>query len=502
MFITLGPAVLAQSKSSTTSSAKSGAKSSAKSGHKAIAKSSKTMPVTTASPKARDLYQRAVENSENLYIDRAMLGWKAAVNEDPNFALAYAMLARYGRDPVEVRACRERAKELAPNASAGEQLLINWITDVQEGNYMGGIAAMNDMLAMFPRDAHLYLLAASWLMNEKGNEQAHRLLHHAIEIDPDYAPALNDMGYLHANEREFDEAIAAMEHYVRLLPKEPNPQDSYAEILRMAGHFDAALEHYHAALAIDPTFNTSQLGLGDTYALMGMQDKARVEYDKTIKQEHDTATRFDYRMQKATSYVREGNYTEADREFWRVASEAHEQSYELQEAQALRRMAQYAADDKTAFERLASAEDALGHKNNISQTDHDEELARILRVRMNRALRSGNDDLAHQALGQLAQLGSISRNRVIQACWHGATGEMLVAQNKFGDAVPELEEDEDDLGSLTMLAKVYGHIGATDKMKAIERQLRTTNLPTLEQALATGGTQGKASREVGFTLPQ
>src|SRR3974390_281653 len=66
-----------------------------------------------------------------------------------------AMLARYGRDPEEVRACRERAKELAAGASPGERLLIQWIANVQEGNYVAGIAAMNDMLAMFPRDPHL-----------------------------------------------------------------------------------------------------------------------------------------------------------------------------------------------------------------------------------------------------------------------------------------------------------------------------------------------------------
>src|SRR3974390_625099 len=113
------------------------------------------MPLTTSSAKARDLYQRAVENSEKLYVDRAMLGWRAAANEDPKFALPYVMLARYGRDPEEVRACRERAKELAAGASPGERLLIQWIANVQEGNYVAGIAAMNDMLAMFPRDPHL-----------------------------------------------------------------------------------------------------------------------------------------------------------------------------------------------------------------------------------------------------------------------------------------------------------------------------------------------------------
>ena len=32
-----------------------------------------------------------------------------------------------------------------------------------------------------------------------------------------------------------------MDRYVALLPNEPNPQDSYGELLRMAGNFDGSL---------------------------------------------------------------------------------------------------------------------------------------------------------------------------------------------------------------------------------------------------------------------
>ena len=42
-------------------------------------------------------------------------------------------------------------------------------------------------------------------------------------------------------------------------------------------------------------------------------------------------------------------------------------------------MAQYGTDDEQALERLASAEDALTHRQNLAASDRDEELARILR---------------------------------------------------------------------------------------------------------------------------
>jgi hypothetical protein len=95
----------------------------------------RSMPLTTSSAKARDLYQRAVQDYELLYLERATIGWRAAAKEDPQFGAAFAMLAMNSRDPEEARSARERAKELAAKASPGEKLLIRWVATVQEGNF-------------------------------------------------------------------------------------------------------------------------------------------------------------------------------------------------------------------------------------------------------------------------------------------------------------------------------------------------------------------------------
>ena len=83
----------------------------------------RTMPVTTSSPKARDLFDRALTDYENLYLERANIGWRAAVEADPNFAVAYVFIAYNSNDPAEASAAREKAKLLAPKASPGERLL-------------------------------------------------------------------------------------------------------------------------------------------------------------------------------------------------------------------------------------------------------------------------------------------------------------------------------------------------------------------------------------------
>ena len=450
-----------------------------------------TLPVTTSSAKARELYEKGMADYENLYLERCNDDWRAAVKEDPNLAVAWAWIAFNSGNPEEVSAARTKARELAPKLTPGEQLMIAWIAKVQEGDFLGGITAMNDLLELYPKDKHLLYLAANWLMGENGRDQAQHLLQKALAIDKNFPAALNDLAYVEARNRQFDKAFTAMDRYVALLPKEPNPQDSYGELLRMAGNFEGSLTHYRAALKIDPDFVTSQLGLGDTYALMGNQEQARIEYDKAIRFAPTEAERLTYSMQKAMTFVRDGNYAEADKEYVEIAETAHAKEHDLQEAQALRHMAEYQTDDNVALKHLKLAEESLGHRSTISPSDRDEELSRILRNRALRAARSGNQPLADQALHRLEALADGSRNRVIQSSYHGVAGALLMDQKKYEDAIAQLEEDQDNPFTMELLVQAYYQTMRTDKLHEVEARLRGTNVPTMEQALVVPGVRAK-----------
>ena len=452
---------------------------------------SNSLPITTSSPHARELFMKGLVDFENLYLERCNDDWRAAVKEDPNFALAWAWIAFNSSNPQEVSAARAKAKGLASKLTPGELLMVAWIVKVQEGDFVAGITAMNDLLEMFPHDKHVLYLTGNWLMLENGDEQGQRLMQKALALDKNFPPALNDLAYLYARDRQFDKAFVNMDRYVALLPNEPNPHDSYGELLRMAGNFEGSLTHYRAALKIDPDFVTSQLGLGDTYALMGNQEQARIEYDKAIRFSHTEADRLTYSMQKAMTYVRDGNYAEADKEFQEIAETGHAKEQDLQEAQALRHMGEYQSDDNSALKHLKLAEEALGHRATISTSDRDEELSRILRTRAVRASHSGNQALADQTLHQLEALATGSRNRVIQSSYQGAAGALLMDQKKYEEAIGHLEEDQDNPLTMELLVQAYYQTMQTDKLHGMEARLRSTNVPTIEQALVVPALRAK-----------
>ena len=223
------------------------------------------LPVTTTSPAARAMFRKAMTDSMNFHLDRALDQWRAAVKLDPNFSLAHLMIAFRSQDPKEAKWALERANAAAKNTTRGERLFVRWITGIRDGNFVSCIAAMNDLLALYPRDKQLLSLAGNWLMVRYSYDRADALCDRALEVDPDYPPALNSAAYAHAQMGEFADAIELMKHYAEVLKNEPNAQDSYGEILRLAGNYAEAVQHYQAALKMAPGF--SIMGLADTYLL-------------------------------------------------------------------------------------------------------------------------------------------------------------------------------------------------------------------------------------------
>src|SRR5882672_7786940 len=104
-----------------------------------VKQSTASLPVTTSSPQARALFEKGMQDYENLYLERCNEDWRAAVKADPNLAVAWVWIAFNSSDPKEISSAREKAKALTPKLTKGEQLMVSWIVKVQEGDFIDGI---------------------------------------------------------------------------------------------------------------------------------------------------------------------------------------------------------------------------------------------------------------------------------------------------------------------------------------------------------------------------
>lgn len=448
-----------------------------------LAQEAAVLPFTSKSPTAR----RMAEDSLTQYLDHvqqpeAIGTLRKAVKLDPQFAMGHELLAQISLDSAEQIGEQRKAFLNRRHATASEQLAIEWYQDAMDHKLISAITKMNDLLSQYPHDKTVVWMTSWWLMTQAQYERALAVYQRSGITD---SPGLlNNMAYNNADLHRFDEAFALMDKYVAAIPGDPNPQDSYAEILRLAGQFDKSIEHYRAALAIDPRFYSSQYGIADTYSLKGDQVQARKEYEIAFKRFPLAELQQTMWLgRRAATYVREADYKGADKAFQILANYAHSRHISQAEADTYRQMAMYQPNPKQALAFLNEADAALAEGKNAMKTALLQESAQIQRARIELALQTGQTETAHSGLERLAKMADSSGDKLIELAYHGAAGAVAFADRKYDDAVSHLEEDANNPFSLHLLKDAYVKTGNKPAAKRTSDILAGLNDPSLEQAM-------------------
>jgi tetratricopeptide (TPR) repeat protein len=447
-----------------------------------------SIPVSTRSQEARKLLELSLDNYENHVADGALLNARKAVKKDPQFALGYATLSLASLGGIPDSAALGRAKALLPHATPDEQLLIRWMTSLSDGDMLPAISAMNDLLKRYPQNKHVLYIVADWLYNQQDYDRARQMLESVQRLDPDFPPALNLLGYayLQTGTPNPEKAIAFLQRYAEVLPKSPNPEDSLGEISRVAGDDQGSLDHYTAALKIDPTYISSRYGLGDTSVLMGDFVRARVEYDDAISLANNPRDRAHSEFQKALVYFWEGQPAEGLNALDALNEKARQQKEPYSEFEIGFDRAMLAADSSTELEQLRWLETWLQNPiEGLSEVDRDTYLAQVLRERTRVSARRDEFPLAEASVRKLERLADLSRALLVANCYESARGYLLVAKGDFPGAVEELPADPRSVLALNELAAAQDKLGNADAAAATRTRIKYLRAPTVDWYLLT-----------------
>jgi TolB-like protein/DNA-binding winged helix-turn-helix (wHTH) protein/tetratricopeptide (TPR) repeat protein len=115
---------------------------------------------------------------------------------------------------------------------------------------------------------------------------ASNYLRRALASDPDYVPALAALGeYYRRFEWRWTEARTMMERALALDPNNSDAHLSYSYYLSGSGRCVEALEHSHAALAIDPEFGWRTLSVPRALKCLGRFAESDEAYIKALDQD-------------------------------------------------------------------------------------------------------------------------------------------------------------------------------------------------------------------------
>ena len=153
-------------------------------------------PSSTSLEAIRDFTQGLQLSRQGNHIE-AVKQFESATKADPNFALAFSMLAQtYGRLGYDKQAQQSatRSVELSANLSPAEKYMIQAANARIGNNYQNALDAYNKLVQLMPNDAQVQFELGELYEQRGVYDQAHDHYAKALESDPKHIDALRGIG--------------------------------------------------------------------------------------------------------------------------------------------------------------------------------------------------------------------------------------------------------------------------------------------------------------------
>ena len=184
-----------------------------------------------------------------------------AINLDPNYALAYSVLAKSYMQLGSFFGFRS-PQETFPQAEAAARKALELDETISDAHVMLGMYKMN----------------YEWNWSE-----AERELKRAIELDPNNDGAHSEYGSYLIKMGRVDEAIVMRKRALDLVPPSTVPViANLGNVYYFARKYEEAIKQHQRALELNPRFVRSHLSIGNAYVQLGKYEQAIAEINQAI----------------------------------------------------------------------------------------------------------------------------------------------------------------------------------------------------------------------------
>ena len=445
------------------------------------------IPVSTSSEEARQLHVEGLKLADQLRPHEARQLFEKAVAKDPNFAMAHFDLA--GASPT-AKATTEhltQAVALSENVSEGERLTILAFQAINDGNPAKWVEYSKQVVAAYPEDERAHAsLANAYFFGEQDYENARGELQKAIEVEANYAPAYNMLGYSYSALKDYPEAEKAFKKYIELVPNDPNPYDSYAELLMKTGRFDESIAQYQKALSIDPHFVGSHVGIAANLMYQGKHDQAIAQAQKLNAAGQNDADRRSALFTKALVYADQGKNDAALQEIQKrfaIAAKIGDTARMSGDAETMGDILLNAGKPDEARKRFDQSLSLVAQSSRSQEAKDDATLAS--HYNLGRVALAKKDFATAKTEAAAYLEGAKAKDnqpRIREA--HKLAGKIALKEKNYDQAIAELA-DANQLDPSVLYASGLAYQGKGDQAKAKElfrQAAELYTLPTLNHA--------------------
>ncbi|MGA9362740.1 MAG: tetratricopeptide repeat protein [Bacteroidota bacterium] len=427
------------------------------------------VPITTSSEDAKKEYLQGRDLLERSLAQNSIQHFENAVAKDSNFAMAYFLLAQVSPTTKGFLDNMKKATALADKASEGERLMILGFQEGVNGDPTKRGEYYGKLVTLFPNDERAHAVLGNHYYALQNYAKAVEHYSAATKIDSTFAPAYNMLGYGNWYNGDFPAAEGAFKKYIELIPNDPNPYDSYAELLMKMGRFDESITQYEKALAQDPHFSSSSLAIAANLMFKGKPDEAKAQLQKVYDMARDDGERRTALLATTILYVDGG----------KMDSALSEMDKQYAMAEKIDDVPQMAADLETKadiLDEMGKYDDALALYEKSAKMYEGSDLSQVIKenVKLGHhfplatiALKKKDFKKATSEAEEFQKGAEARHNPNLMRQTHGLAGIIALEQKNYDKAIAELQQ-ANQLNPYTLYRISLAYMGKGDKAKAKE----------------------------------
>ena len=269
------------------------------------------IPVSSSSDEAKKEFLLGRDLAEKLLIQDSIQHYDKAIALDSSFAVVELNRATSSPTAREFFEHLNKAVSLSEHASAGERLLILATEAGANGDAAKQKEYLDQLVGQYPNDERAQFALGGYYFGQQDYANAIEHYKKATELNPSYSTAFNILGYAYRQSEDYANSERAFKQYIVLIPNDPNPYDSYAELLLKIGRFDESIAQYRKAVTIDKNFVNSHFGIASALMYQGKPAAAITELEKITAKARSDGERRTAMFGKTVVYIDSGQMAKA-----------------------------------------------------------------------------------------------------------------------------------------------------------------------------------------------
>ena len=246
-----------------------------------------TLPATTSSDAALELYMAGWVDNDNARQNEANKKFLAAAEADPSFAMAHLMAAISSASSETFTKNLRKASANAENASPAEQLMIKSMEQAFDGDTKGMIESRLELTQLLPDAPRAWNFLGFAYAAENNSTGARAAFSKAVALNPSNVSSHTNLGnnLMTQEPKDFAGAEQHFKHAIAITPNEPNPYDLLGDVHRAQGNLEAAYIDYTKAAELAPELGSALQQRGHVNSFLGKYDDARADYTRSAELE-------------------------------------------------------------------------------------------------------------------------------------------------------------------------------------------------------------------------